>query len=110
MTPNALIMVMSRGSGRLRLYFAKCYMKYQMVPILKSLLYQKVKQTKGWVRSLELHLSADKAGCCNHHGAIQRLVINSLFSCHLLQSNTSHYYDFRQHKESLCICISTLGK
>ena len=92
MTPNALIMVMPRGSVRPGLYFAKCYIKYQMVPILKSLLSQKPRQTKGWLKRVELHLSADKAGYSKHHGAIRRLVINSWFHCHLLQPPTSHSY------------------
>lgn len=108
MTPNALIMVMPRGSVRLGLYFAKCYIKYQMVPILKSLLSQKTRQTKDWVKRVELHLSADKAGYSNYHGAIRWLVIHSLFSCHLLQSPPSHNYDFRQVKESLQISIPPL--
>jgi len=86
MTPNALIMVMPGGPVRLGLYFAKCYIKYQMVPILKSLLSQKTRQTKGWVQRVELRLSTDKAGCSNQRGAIRKLVINSLFSCHLLWS------------------------
>lgn len=88
MTPNALIMVMPRGSVRLGLYFAKCYTKYQMVPILRSLLSQKTRQTQSWVKRVELHPSADKAGYSNHHGAIRRLVINSLLSCRLLQLPT----------------------
>lgn len=45
-TPNALIMVMPRGSVRLGLYFAKCYIKYQIVPLQKSLLSQKARETK----------------------------------------------------------------
>lgn len=84
MTPNALIMVMPGGPARLGLYFAKCYIKYQVVPILKGLLSQKTRQTKGWVQRVELRLSTDKAGCSNQQGAIRKLVINSLFSCHLL--------------------------
>lgn len=108
MTRNALIMVTPRGSVRLGLYFAKCHVKYQMVPILKSLLSQKTGQTKGWVKRVESHLSADTAGYSNHHGAIRRLVINSLFSCCLLQSPTSHNYNFRQVKESLHVSIPPL--
>lgn len=61
MTPNAVIMVMPRGSVRSGLCFAKCYVKYQMVPILKSLLSWETRRTKGWVEGVELHLSADKA-------------------------------------------------
>lgn len=57
-----------------------------MVPILKSLLSQKTRQTKGWVKRVELHLSPDKAGYSNHQSAIRKLVINSFFSCHLLWS------------------------
>ena len=109
MTPNALIMVMSRGSMRLGLYFAKCYIKYQMVPILKSLLSQKTRQTKGWAERMELHPSADKAVYSNDRGTIRRLVINSLFSCCLLRSPTSHYYNFRQVRESLHVSIPPLG-
>lgn len=108
MTPNALIMVMPRGSARLGLYFAKCYIKYQMVPILKSLLSQKTRQTKGWVKRVELHLPADKAGCSNHPGAIRSLVINSLFSCRLLQSPRSYNYDFRQLEELLYVFTPSL--
>lgn len=78
MTPNALIRVMPRDPVRLGPYFAECYIKYQMKPVRKSLLAQERRQTKGWVERVELRLPADKAGCPHHHGAIRRLVINSL--------------------------------
>lgn len=77
MTPNALIRVMPRGSVRLGPYFAKCYIKYQMKPIRKSLLAQERRRTKGWEERVEWHLSADKAGYSHRHGAIRRLVISS---------------------------------
>lgn len=103
MTPNAVIMVMPRGSVRSGLYFAKCCVKYQMVPILKSRLSWETRRMKVCVERAELHLSADKAVVITAllSGGLWSIPHSAAASSH---PPASHNYDFRRVGASACVC------